>query len=170
MKIHKHLCKIHFTHINYKSLSVLLLYLLVFIYFHHYWKIFNILPYLSFLDNVRRKVRPVWKFQNHLCKIHFTHINSKSLPVLILCLLVAIYFNKYWKIFNILPYLLLLDNAGRNLRPFWKYQNHLCKIHFTHINAKSLPVLILCLFVAIYFNTYWKIFNILLYLPLLYNI
>ena len=60
-------------------------------------------------------------------------------------------------------------DAGMKLRPFWKYQNNLFEIHFTHINSKSLSVLILCLFVAIYFNKYWKIFNILLYLPLLDN-
>ena len=109
-----HLCKIHFTNINDKSLSVLTLCLLVAIYFDKYWKVFNIFPYLSLLDNAERKFRPFWKWQKHLCKIHFTHINSRSLSVLF----VSIYFNKYWKVFNILPYLSLFDNAGRKLVPF----------------------------------------------------
>ena len=52
--------------------------------------------------------------------------------------------------FNILHFLLVMDNAGRKLRPIKKLQNNLCKLHFT--NYKSPPVLIMILLLAIYFN------------------
>ena len=57
-------------------------------------RMYSILPYLLVLDNEEKKLRPIWKSSNNLCKIHFTHIKSISLSIQVIILLLKIYFKK----------------------------------------------------------------------------
>jgi hypothetical protein len=62
------------------------------------------------------------------------------------------FFTSISRMYSILPYLLVLDNEGKNLRPIWKSYNNLCKIHFTHIKSISLYIQVIILLLKIYFK------------------
>ena len=62
------------------------------------------------------------------------------------------FFTSISRMYSILPYLLVLDNEGKKLRPIWKSYNNLCKIHFTHIKSISLSIQVIILLLKIYFK------------------